>query len=173
MAKKIIIRSLIIIAIILVVITGYFLIIDRQSNVPDEIKEKVNIETNHFMGRKVFYLTPKQEKNEKVILYFHGGSYMAELTNEHWRFLANLANDTKSTVIIPDYPLAPKSNYKNVLNMIEPLYKETISNNGAENVIVMGDSAGGGMALGILEKMAENNIKQPSQTILISPLIPV
>ncbi|MBR3255056.1 MAG: alpha/beta hydrolase [Clostridia bacterium] len=173
MAKKVILRSLLIITIILVAITGYYFVIDRQSNVPESIKEKVNIETNHFMGRKVFKLTPKEEKNEKVILYFHGGSYMAELTNNHWEFLANLSNDTKSTVIVPDYPLAPKSTYRNVLNMIEPLYKETIANNGAENVIVMGDSAGAGMALGLLEKMAINNIKQPSQTILISPWLDI
>ena len=173
MAKKVILRSLLIITIILVAITGYYFVIDRQSNVPESIKEKVNIETNHFMGRKVFKLTPKEEKNEKEILYFHGGSYMAELTNNHWEFLANLSNDTKSTVIVPDYPLAPKSTYRNVLNMIEPLYKETIANNGAENVIVMGDSAGAGMALGLLEKMAINNIKQPSQTILISPWLDI
>ena len=190
MFKKVLLRIILIISLVIIAIGCYYFIIDRQSNVPDNINKVINIDTEHFMGRKVFKLTPKQENNtqeiiqqndlqvneqvsNKVILYFHGGSYTAELTREHWNFLSKLVNDTKMTVIVPDYPLTPKATYKNVLNMIEPLYKETIANYGAENVIVMGDSAGGGMALGLLEKMEINNIKQPSQTILISPWLDI
>lgn len=199
MIKKVLLRIVLIISIVLIAIGCYYFIIDRQSIVPDNINNVINIDTEHFMGRKVFKLTPKQENDaqdnnflennieendlqeniqnnnnqNKVILYFHGGSYAAELTNKHWDFLAKIVNDTNFTVIVPDYPLTPKATYKNVLNMIEPLYKETIANFGAENVIVMGDSAGGGMALGLLEKMAINNIKQPAKTILISPWLDI
>ena len=181
MVKKVIIRIVIIIVIVLASITGYYLIIDRQSNVPESINNTVNLETEHFMGRKIFKLEPKLENNfnqsqktsSKIILYFHGGSYTAEMTDNHWDFLAKLANDTNMTVIAPDYPLTPKANYENVFNMVEPFYKKVITNYGADNVIVMGDSAGGGLALGLIEKMSINDIKQPSKTILISPWLDV
>lgn len=171
MVKRIILEIILIVITVLVVVCGYFLILDIESNAPQELQDKVEITTKEFMERKLFEIAPKNkdEKNNKTILYFHGGAYVAEATEEHWNFLAKLVNDTKATVIMPDYPLTPKYTYKDVLKMIEPVYKETITKVGAENLIVMGDSAGGGMALGLLEKLSQNNVEMPAKTILISP----
>ena len=171
MVKKIILEVILIIITVLVVICGYYLIMDIESQVPQELQEKVKIETKEFMERKLFEISPKneEEKSEKTILYFHGGAYVAEATQQHWHFLEKLVNDTKATVIMPDYPLTPKYTYKDVLKMIEPVYKETLIKVGAENLIVMGDSAGGGMALGLIEKLSQSNVEMPSKTILISP----
>ena len=74
---------------------------------------------------------------------------------------------------MPDYPLTPKYNYQDVYNMVEPLYKEMIKTIGSENVILMGDSAGGGLALGLYEKIAEQIVELPIKTILISPWLDV
>lgn len=169
MVKKIILEAILILITVLVVVCGYYLIMDIESQIPEEPKDEIEIATKDFMGRKVFVISPKEEKNEKVILYFHGGAYMAEATNEHWSFLEELAKDTKSTVIMPDYPLTPKYTYKDVLNMVEPLYKEIISKVEPKNLIMMGDSAGGGITLGLAEKLSQNNIELPAKTILISP----
>lgn len=171
MFKRIIKRILILIITILVVITGYFFIVDIESKVPDNIKDEISIETKEFMTRKVFEISPNnnEENNKKTILYFHGGAYAAEATEKHWDFLEKLANDTNMKIIMPDYPLTPKYTYKSTLNMVEAIYKETLSKVNPENLIVMGDSAGGGMALGLLEKLSQKNIEMPSKTILISP----
>ncbi|MBO4292809.1 MAG: alpha/beta hydrolase [Clostridia bacterium] len=171
MVKRIILEIILIVITVLVVICGYFLILDIESNVPQELRDKVEIDTKEFMERKVFEISPKnkEDKSNKTILYFHGGAYVAEATDEHWNFLAKLVNDTKATVIMPDYPLTPKYTYKDVLKMIEPVYKETLAKVGAKNLIVMGDSAGGGMALGLLEKLSQSNVEMPAKTILISP----
>lgn len=168
MVKKIILETILIIITVLVIVCGYYLILDIESIAPETENSNINIESKEFMSRKIFTITPK-EKNEKVILYFHGGAYVAEATEKHWTFLEKLANDTKATIIMPDYPLTPKYTYKDVMNMVEPLYKETIEKVGANNLIVMGDSAGGGMALGLLEKLSQNGINMPLKTILISP----
>lgn len=88
-------------------------------------------------------------------------------------FLEKLANDTKSTIVMPDYPLTPKYTYKDVFNMVEPLYKEIISKVDAKNLVMMGDSAGGGITLALAEKISQNNIQLPSKTILISPWLDV
>src|SRR5699024_1055480 len=84
-----------------------------------------------------------------------------------------IVKDTGYTVIMPDYPLTPKYYYKDVYNMVEPLYKEIIAKVGSDNVILMGDSAGGGLALGLYEKLAEDAIELPIKTILISPWLDV
>ena len=78
-----------------------------------------------------------------------------------------------ATVILPDYPLTPKYTYKDVFNMVIPLYKEIIDKVDSNDLIVMGDSAGGGIALALMERIGAEDIDMPSKTILISPWLDV
>lgn len=174
MIKRIIINLIAIIITIIVMIFGYYMIIDIETKIPQKANESCDIETKEFMSRKIFIIKPKTEQlSKKVILYFHGGAYVAEATTLHWDFLEKLANDTKSTIVMPDYPLTPKYTYKDVFNMVEPLYKEIISKVDVKNLVMMGDSAGGGITLALAEKISQNNIQLPSKTILISPWLDV
>ena len=152
----------------------YYWIVDIQTQVPEEIKEICELETKQYKGRNVFVVTPKQkEKSDIKILYFHGGSYVAEATKQHWDFIERIVNDTGATVILPDYPLAPKYNYKHVFQMVEPLYKELVETIDSKQLILMGDSAGGGLGLALEEKIAQENLPMPAKTILISPWLDV
>lgn len=172
-AKTIIGIIILIIAIIMLIIS-FFLIMDIESKAPEEVQIDCNLETEEFMGRKVFIITPKNEqKSEKVILYLHGGSYVAETSSNHWKFLEKLVKDTNATIILPDYPLTPKYTYKDVFTMITPLYKEIIEEVSTDNLILMGDSAGGGMSLALLEKLSSEKVEMPYKTILISPWLDV
>lgn len=180
MKEKII--KITVILIVLAILTSastvaYFMLVDIETNIlPDESTYTCNIELREFMNRNVFILTPKNvEKTDMVILYFHGGSYMAEITNEHWNFLEKVINNTGATVILPDYPLSPKHNYKDVFNMVEPLYNEIVSRIDKDNFAIMGDSAGGGLALALEEKVSSENSEYilPKKTILISPWLDV
>ena len=174
MIKRIIINLIAIIITIIVMIFGYYMIMDIETKIPQKANESCDIETKEFMSRKIFIIKPKTEQlSKKVILYFHGGAYVAEATTLHWDFLEKLANDTKSTIVMPDYPLTPKYTYKDVFNMVEPLYKEIISKVDVKNLVMMGDSAGGGITLALAEKISQNNIQLPSKTILISPCLDV
>ena len=180
MKKTIIIRILVgIMAIclsILALTIAYFFNTDIETREPRQIIEECEINTYTYMERNVFTVKQKnveESDNQKYIIYFHGGSYVAEATQNHWDFLENIVKDTGYTVIMPDYPLTPKYHYQDVYNMVEPLYKEIVENVGSENVILMGDSAGGGLALGLYEKMAEEAEELPVKTILISPWLDV
>ena len=176
--KKNIKYAIIAIVILLMSILGiaivYFFINDLESYETEEIKQVCEVKEERYNGRKVFIIKSKQAQNtEKYILYFHGGSYVAEISLLHWEFLEKLAVDTNATIIVPDYPLTPKYHYTHVFNMIEPLYKEIVEKLGSENLIVMGDSAGGGMSLALCEKIGEQGILQPSKLILLSPWLDV
>lgn len=177
MAKKILKVILGIIITLLIIVTGiisYYFLVDRQTPEPKEIENVCNVDTQYYKNRKVFVITPKDTiKSDLKILYFHGGAYIAEATKDHWDFIKQIVLDTGSTVIFPDYPLIPKYNYKDVFAMVEPLYKEIIEQVENDNLIVMGDSAGGGLGLALMEKISQENIKLPKKTILISPWLDV
>lgn len=176
MKKKLKIISILIIFTILIafrLVISYYFGYDRETIEPDDEIRICNINVENFKDRKVFYVEPNDTKTDLNILYFHGGSYMAEATKDHWEFIQKLAIDLNATVIMPDYPLAPKSNYKDVYDIVEPLYKDLISNIENEKLIVMGDSAGGGLALGLMEKISSEDIDIPNKIVLISPWLDV
>lgn len=152
-----------------------FFITDIQAKPPISTIIQYNLKEERFAGRKVFIITSKQEnqKNNKYILYLHGGAYVMEASYKHWQFLEEIVDRTNMTLILPDYPLTPKNTYKEVFEMVYPLYKETIKRVGKENLILMGDSAGAGMALGLLQKVGEENGEMPQKTILLSPWLDV
>ena len=176
--KTVILKTIIVlIALALIILSltiTYFFNIDIETKEPVKIEEECKIDTYEFSGRKVFTIKNENNvENKKYILYFHGGSYVEKKKQNHWDFLEKIVKDTGYEVIMPDYPLTPKYNYKDVYNMVEPLYKEIVEKVGKDNLIIMGDSAGGGLALGLYEKLAEDNIELPIKTILISPWLDV
>lgn len=172
---KITIGILFIIIIICLIILAYFLFVDIETKTPENIENKYDLTVETFENRNIFIIKSKGSKKTNMkILYFHGGSYMAEATSNHWEFIENLVDDTGATVILPDYPLTPKYNYKDVFNMVVPLYKEIQQRVDVSNeLIIMGDSAGGGLSLALLEKISQEDIKMPKKTILISPWLDV
>ncbi len=172
---KITIGILFIIIIICLIILAYFLFVDIETKTPENIENKYDLTIETFENRNIFIIKSKGSKKTNMkILYFHGGSYMAEATSNHWEFIENLVDDTGATVILPDYPLTPKYNYKDVFNMVVPLYKEIQQKVDVSNeLIIMGDSAGGGLSLALLEKISQEDIKMPKKTILISPWLDV
>ena len=171
---KIIVCIIVIIIVAIIIELSYLMIADIETKLPNENSYSCLIDQKKFKNRNVFIITPKEvQKTDITILYFHGGSYMAEATEQHWTFLEKIINDTGATVILPDYPLTPKYHYKDVFNMVEPLYEEIINKVNPDNLILMGDSAGGGLTLALEESLSNKSILMPSKTILISPWLDV
>jgi acetyl esterase/lipase len=73
--------------------------------------------------------------------------------------------------VAPDYPLVPTSNYKHVFDMLVPAYEELLQQVGGENVTLMGFSAGGGLTFSLAQFARNNQLPNPAQIILLSPLL--
>lgn len=133
------------------------------------IYEKHCVSTREFKGRTVWTITPKESASEKYILYLHGGGYVNGFSALHWQFMSNLVSALGCTVIAPDYPLTPEHQVEDVFDMVFPLYQELLVAAGASNVVVMGDSAGGGIGLALAMRARDEDIAQPSDIVLLSP----
>lgn len=171
---KILLAIILIGTICAVILIVYLFKGDVKARVPGYMKDEYNISEEEVENRPVYTITPKKgSTNDLVIMYVHGGSYVGDLEKEHWKTCSDIINQLGCTIIIPDYPLTPKYNYKDTINMMETLYKQLIEKIDPSNFVVMGDSAGGGLSLALLEKVGEENIQMPNQTILISPWLDV
>lgn len=169
---KVLVLSLMVILILALFLVIVYFNADISSKSPEKMEEGIEITEYEYQQRKVFCLVP-EGKIDYTILYVHGGSYLGELTQEHWDFCKKIAKDTSAAVVIPDYPLAPKYDYQDVFSMMIPFYQELIQKINIEHLIVMGDSAGGGLVLALMETMGEQSSPMPQKTILLSPWLDV
>lgn len=138
----------------------------------DYDKFDLSFSEKYQSNMQVFYLN-EQENPETVIIYLHGGTYVDRPLYFHWQFLDKLANNTKAEIVIPMYPLAPVHTYIDAYTYLTEFYQSYISEHPNANVILMGDSAGGGLALGLSIEFGIKNIKMPDHLILLSPWVDI
>jgi acetyl esterase/lipase len=141
----------------------------EPAKIPKSLLRNFNTQELDQNGRKVWTIAPKDSISDIIIYYFHGGAYMGNISKEHWSVIEQLIYKTNATVIIPDYPLAPEATFKETYAFVEDLYTRMITAYPTKRIVFMGDSAGGGLALGFVQQLRNENKKQPVQIIVFSP----
>lgn len=145
----------------------------EPAKIPDSLLKNFNIKETEQNDRKVWTISPIDSKSDLIILYLHGGAYMSNLRTEHWRLIEKLIIKTGATIVVPDYPLAPEASCIETYDFIEGLFTRLITEYPAKRIVFMGDSAGGGLALGFTQQLRDENKKQPDQIIIFSPWLDV
>lgn len=112
------------------------------------------------------------EANSSVILYLHGGAYTLGITAAHREFVARLARTTKVRVLMLDYRLAPEHPYPAALEDTLSAYRWLLNQGiAAGQIIIAGDSAGGGLTLAALIALHDTAEPLPAGGICISPWV--
>lgn len=124
-------------------------------------------------GMKVYRINSRHSASEKHILYLHGGSYVAQPEIFHWPFLDKIATATNASILVPIYPKAPDHKFPEAFDKVLRVYKRMLIKTKAENIVLMGDSAGGGFALALAQVIADRGLPEPGNIILISPWMDV
>ncbi|GLQ32012.1 alpha/beta hydrolase [Litoribrevibacter albus] len=105
-----------------------------------------------------------------VILYLHGGAYNIGSTKSHRNLVAHLAKASGATVLLLDYKLAPEFPFPAALTDAVDAYQWLLEHgHQADDIVIAGDSAGGGLALATALSLKDQHIPQPSALGLISP----
>jgi monoterpene epsilon-lactone hydrolase len=110
------------------------------------------------------------EAPTRTIVYLHGGALIAGLDRRHWRYAAHLAEATGVRVVLPAYPLAPRSTWREVHPPLLRLF-EQLAIESPGGVTLAGDSAGGGLALTLAQQVAAGPGPQPTGLVLIAPWV--
>ncbi|WP_339315319.1 alpha/beta hydrolase [Paenibacillus sp. FSL R10-2734] len=138
---------------------------------PNKIIKKYNLLKQEITGHPYYVISNKEKAGHKHVLYLHGGGYVLNVTSLHWGFIAELVDSSDCTVTFPIYPLAPTYTHIDVFEMLLPLYQQLLTTVSNEDIIVMGDSAGGGMSVALAQLLKEKELPQPGNIILISPAL--
>lgn len=136
------------------------------------IQWKYDIKKQYFKEME-YYVFNGEKTNSKKILYLHGGGYIKQPSIFHWHFIGKIAAKTNHQIIVPIYPKAPNHSYEKAFEKVLPLYNRIQASSGEKNVILMGDSAGGGFALALAQWLLQKELPQPQDIILLSPWLDI
>ena len=117
------------------------------------------------------WITPKAKHNQDhIILYCHGGGYTCGSLKYARVLGSKLSLHTGLRVMSFEYSLAPEHPYPAALDDATVIWNYLMSLGiGAKNVVVVGDSAGGNLALELLLRIRSQGRIMPKGLVLMSP----
>lgn len=123
------------------------------------------IETTQFTGDRVATAAP-----ERVLLYFHGGAYVAGVTRTYHNLAGRLAQQLNAAVYLPVYPFAPEHPFPAAVNRCLDAYAWLLEEGySSEQITIGGDSAGGGLTLSTLLGLRDKGLPLPGRAFVFSP----
>ncbi|MFM8542853.1 MAG: alpha/beta hydrolase fold domain-containing protein [Chakrabartia sp.] len=131
-------------------------------------RAKLNIREEAFDGHPVWHIAPKQG-GSRTLLYFHGGGYVYAASNFHWGFLCHLAEAHNISIIAPLSPLAPEHAAETTTRFALDLYRHVLASHSVEDLVMGGDSAGGGLTAATLMAARDAGLPLPARALLICP----
>ena len=110
--------------------------------------------------------------SHQVILYLHGGAYILGGPISHGNVAAQLGHAAGAEGYFPDYRLAPEHPFPAALDDALAAYRWLLAQGHApHNIIIAGDSAGGGLTLATAVAIRDSQMPQPAALVLISPWV--
>ncbi|MCX6397439.1 MAG: alpha/beta hydrolase [Propionibacteriales bacterium] len=107
-----------------------------------------------------------------VVFYLHGGGYSLCSPSTHRHLVASLAEAVGGSAFALRYRMAPRFRFpaanEDALRAYRWLLDQGIS---AANIAVVGDSAGGHLALGLLGDLREAGLPMPGSVVALSPIV--
>jgi acetyl esterase/lipase len=125
-------------------------------------------------GRRVvgeWVRAPGCVRHDLAILYLHGGGYISTAAAHYRGITARLSALTGVAVFVVDYRLAPEHPYPAALSDAVAAYRRMIGD--GTKVVVIGDSAGAHLAVGLTVNAILGGGTVPRAQVLFSPLLDV
>jgi epsilon-lactone hydrolase len=133
---------------------------------PIRIPDDVRITAGNVGGVPGEWVESMQS-NGRTLLYLHGGGYFACSAKGHRPITIAYAQNG-FRVFAPDYRLAPEHPFPGAVDDAVAVYSE-LRQQGARNIVVSGDSAGGGLSLALVHALRQRGIELPAAVAVFSP----
>lgn len=117
------------------------------------------------------HLLGELKSGRPVVLWLHGGAFvMPAIQDLHLAFLERLCTDLDAAGFLPDYRLAPACPYPAGLDDCERAYCALIDAGiGPQRIVIGGESAGGNLVLGLLQRIRGRGWPMPACAVAVAP----
>ena len=135
-----------------------------------KFKRKVTVQIKDINGLCAAWITSKNQRANHVILYLHGGGYVAGGIEYAKGYGSVLASQNSIAVLCPAYRLAPEHPFPAALDDVMTAYRYLLEQGYQSSQIVLcGESAGGGLAFSLCLQCKATNTPLPCGIVGISP----
>ncbi len=142
----------------------------KYGGTPYEFKHHVKI--RDYYGSLVYIVNDQSDRKQETVLYIHGGAWFQDPLPYHFEFIDLLAGTLNAKVVMPVYPKVPHRDYVTTDVLLHHLYQNLLQKvEDAEQIVIMGDSAGGQIALSFAQSLKEKQLPQPGHIVLLSPVL--
>ena len=133
-------------------------------------KREVLVKEHPFARFQGAWVMPKDQRRSGVILYLHGGGYTCGSLEYAKGFAATLASECGVKVFCAAYRLAPENRFPAALEDALEAYRYLLKKGyAAKQILLCGESAGGGLIYALCLKLKELGMELPCGLIGISP----
>jgi len=145
---------------------------DRWSKHMHQPPEDIHINDVMLNNLRLQHLELGEGNHERAMLYIHGGGFIGGSPDTtHVDYLWRLAEEVSCAVYAPFYRKSPEYMYPAALDDVYQSYLFLMEKYGAANLVVAGDSSGGGLALALMLKLKQEKQPLPSALALVSPWV--
>jgi epsilon-lactone hydrolase len=115
-------------------------------------------------------ITTPASRTDRHVLYLHGGGYRLGAPATYRHFTWRVADTTRARLLAINYRLAPEHPFPAALEDAMCSYRWLLSSGGEPSrIAIIGDSAGGGLALALLLKLRDSGLPLPAAAVALSP----
>lgn len=130
----------------------------------------IKLSADTLRGVPVEWSVAARQQAPRVVLYFHGGAYLVGAPSAYRGLSARLALWAQARVAAVDYRLAPEHPFPAATNDALDAYRGLLERGiAASDVVLAGDSAGGGLALACALQIRDAGLPMPAGLVLLSP----
>ena len=108
---------------------------------------------------------------QRTVLYFHGGGYFSCGLDTHRPVVAAISRRAQARVLSVDYRLAPEHPCPAAVEDALAWYRDVLSDTPAAQIVLAGDSAGGGLVVACLQAALQQGLPMPAGAVLFSPWV--
>lgn len=143
--------------------------------IPKRLRAQYAVTEDRVRGHRVVTVQPRGGGSGTHVMLLHGGGYLLPVQAGHWGLAEQMVRRTGATVVVPMYPRIAQEGAIEAHEFVQEVYREVVLRAGANAVFILGDSAGGGLALAcaVLVRDRAAQLRQADGVILVSPWVDV
>lgn len=132
----------------------------------------------HRAGCRGEWVVPPDADPDRRLLYLHGGAFEAGSPQSHRSLTTRIAERTGMVVFVADYRLSPEHPRQEAIDDVDAAWALLCAEGPAgpdgpgpaREAYIMGDSAGGNLALGLAHRLRDGAGRTPTAVVALSPM---